>query len=1249
MTENEYNDIEKISRDYVDNFSFKQMILDDVMPKYFEEETSNLNIGLTGMVTDIAGQITEDGFNTASTLLLETFPTRAKMENSIYSNAAIFQLSNVFSDAARCEFLLVLSEEDVIKNFIHEQGSPYRYFYIDKNTTIYIEDIPFVLDYDIVIRAIYRETQGGWIYSAKYDMNEYTNSISPIKDPYIKIRKSSTGLLALQVNMGQYVRKERYESIIDNASINYPTVVIPYNDKICGIDVLYKKPTETEFKTQLSLQVRFSQPSKNPFCYYRKIDDERVELSFTTKDAYFQPEFNSELMIVTYTSIGADGNFDMYNGENFSLLKRNDKYQYDYSWAITAKSLSASAGGKDALSMDGLQSLTVEGFATANALTTEHDLSIYFNNYKYRYGAEVLFLKKRNDNAELLFSAFLYVKKDDYFYPTNTLTLDTNILYFDEKEGGFYNMDPGFLFSYKTRDIYRVLPIYYITDGDGSYYDKDGKLHDKDGNLQEESLTEEEITKKLKSGDLTQNPNQYYILVNDYFVLYNEDGTKARLIYRNPFDRSYYQLKQGGFYHYDERNELIEETSFTHQQISDMVTNKEIVKEVDDLYNDAFILTEDELYLKFREKGLTYDIQEIGNGKYIDYVRDSERELELRYDYLEYYETYRKNNKGLKYIDTRDNTSYIWVEDTFVHYDSLGRELPNQTKTEEEINEMVLDGYLKEDFMTMSEYMFNFTFKDYKKFIGADTRLKVFDPDIQEIAKKYKFLFTNPFLMSITKSSGLIGYYMTAVSQDCVLDFIKQNDADAFTQFITYTLHMNRDMSDEKRYHFDVVLLPSVSLESDVGMIDESTIYNPEDDTQFYPGELAEGLANDLLTYDKKLLNKNHVRVILTFYDIDEEQVQGYMELIPTHHDKKTDQITFSGEFITDDYVTVDNLFRVTHQCPYCGHEILNSVNTEKGNFKLTYHCEHCNREFTEGIINVNEIDDVWLPVTDALVHVNVIYKDPIYEDPESKEYGKIPPTNNEFVQYNPDYEQFHWTNVYASVMEPLTFIQPMNLLRSTIQYRDYYQPGIDALDCYIYDIPFVKYSTIAYRNEGPEITDTLEADDVKKFDYFLKSYTNHYRILNEAKLYLRNNTNIDTKFYNTYGRSTNFVIGENGELIDTVNIRIAFNVWLITNTDPTFAEANLKTFIKEYIESINNEGTNDLYISNLIRAIENNFAYVHHLVFIGINDYDVSYQAIKNKAIKLTDLSKEERRHFVPELITVNRANINLKFFEAT
>ena len=85
------------------------------------------------------------------------------------------------------------------------------------------------------------------------------------------------------------------------------------------------------------------------------------------------------------------------------------------------------------------------------------------------------------------------------------------------------------------------------------------------------------------------------------------------------------------------------------------------------------------------------------------------------------------------------------------------------------------------------------------------------------------------------------------------------------------------------------------------------TIYNTDDDSQFYPGEREETVPKDLLSYDKKLLNKNHVRVILSFYDVNNEELQGYMELIPTHHDKQSDQITFSGEFITDDYVTIDN------------------------------------------------------------------------------------------------------------------------------------------------------------------------------------------------------------------------------------------------------------------------------------------------------------------------------------------------------
>ena len=90
----------------------------------------------------------------------------------------------------------------------------------------------------------------------------------------------------------------------------------------------------------------------------------------------------------------------------------------------------------------------------------------------------------------------------------------------------------------------------------------------------------------------------------------------------------------------------------------------------------------------------------------------------------------------------------------------------------------------------------------------------------------------------------------------------------------------------------------------------------------------------------------------------------------------------------------------------------------------------------------------------------------------------------------------------------------------------------------------------------------------------------------------------------------------------------------------------NEKEEIKQLIESINNDGTNDLYISNLIREIENNFAYVHHLKFEGLNDYPTDCQSIINTRISLNDMKKEERRHFVPDLLTVNKNNIILNFY---
>ena len=110
---------ETIDRDYVDNYSFKELAVEHIMPNFFPDmDQESLVTGQTGMVAELLGTITEDTFNTGSSLMAEVFPSRAKMESSIYSNASVFQLTNAFAEAAECDFVIAIPEADIIDNFI---------------------------------------------------------------------------------------------------------------------------------------------------------------------------------------------------------------------------------------------------------------------------------------------------------------------------------------------------------------------------------------------------------------------------------------------------------------------------------------------------------------------------------------------------------------------------------------------------------------------------------------------------------------------------------------------------------------------------------------------------------------------------------------------------------------------------------------------------------------------------------------------------------------------------------------------------------------------------------------------------------------------------------------------------------------------------------------------------------------------------------------------------------------------------
>jgi hypothetical protein len=298
---------------------------------------------------------------------------------------------------------------------------------------------------------------------------------------------------------------------------------------------------------------------------------------------------------------------------------------------------------------------------------------------------------------------------------------------------------------------------------------------------------------------------------------------------------------------------------------------------------------------------------------------------------------------------------------------------------------------------------------------------------------------------------------------------------------------------------------------------------------------------------------------------------------------------------------------------------------------------------FDDGVINLTQNANIWIPNNGGNICIDILYFDPYVVDATNEYYD---------AGLDDSLHGYVLTDTYETISNPLNFITRMDMFRSAISFKDWNRPTLPPsgetvtvpLDCYIKDINLVKYSLLEYTDTGiiDLSLDPDSVDDAGKLNNFMKSFMSYYGYLHEAKYTLRNATNINVEFYNTYGKSTNFTIGdEKQEILSTNNISIAFKVWLTNGTDHMFATTELKQFIKEYIESINDDGTNSLYISNLIRSIENNFGYVHHLKFKGILDYNTDYQTITNTKIVLDNLSANERRKFVPDLLTINLNNI--------
>ena len=453
-------------KNYTSNFDIKEYIQNILVPLAFPNiEVNKLNLGLLGITSEMISSVVEDSFSTASLMMNESFINRSQLPSSIYSEASLFNLGMNFATPSRCNVLLQLWMDDILKYSSNVGNTTIKRYKLDKDTKIIINNNIYRLDYDIFIDHQYID--GQLVLDIRYDMDN--NPISIVQNPFIKHQITSVGWLLLFLNLQEYNRTVDTHIITDNLITVNSNIELKWRNQIAGIELNYISPYGE--KMRMELKPLYSRPSSRPFVWYSFQDDNTILLSFSSHTQYFQPEFNSKIESIIYTCNGASSNFDVYNNKiGLPVQKTGMRYEYNPLTRITALCYSESKHGKDKGDIETLRDDIVHAHNTVNTISTDYDLQSWFERNAKQEGIHSEFFKRRDDLSGRLYSQFITIMKDSEIFPTNTLSIEVSKDQCDYTTENEYMITPGHLWTYKpdSRNTLELIPslhgYYHITD-----------------------------------------------------------------------------------------------------------------------------------------------------------------------------------------------------------------------------------------------------------------------------------------------------------------------------------------------------------------------------------------------------------------------------------------------------------------------------------------------------------------------------------------------------------------------------------------------------------------------------------------------------------------------------------------------------------------------------------------------------------------------------------------------------------------
>lgn len=1165
-----------------------------VAPRYFDMANVNTyRAGTLGFINDVMSTTTEDTAHGMMIARREFYPNTAQYLKSLYKHAAARSMNAPMATPAQATILLMIQQSDILK-YGTDDGDLHT-FVLDDTFIAYVDDIPFMLDFPINILSVQREN-GKYAHTTHYDFY-IDNSLVTSTERYLPnkvINYKGTDYIVISAKMRQINKTYESQLVTSNTIVNTVTMDFSFDGSLANFEVFYKE-NDTTARVQLEKHMADSTIPKVPFCWYTLVDDSTIRLTFPA-NAYFVPRLNSTISIEIATTLGSGGNFDSYESD---IVSENASTRFPYNGQVPVFGAvdGASTGGKDVLSKEDFREEVMRAYCTNNVFITNNDLQLYFDKLMIGTNDRFKFVKKRDDAFVRLYGAFLLMKDSgNNVVPTNTLDVYLDPLQaandFDIYSEAVkrYIIRPGALFTYKASadesDKYEVVRIRTreISDDLSDYDNEQGVMVcTKCGyHYTGELPIPEDYICPVCEAKATDFVNNKFIFTNPYLISVSIDNFMAG-----------YFLNSVEAYHalaYTAVNDLsIVQFIARHFKVERNAIAGEnfyrfsvaLSPSIDDINMETIFQQRDDIIIA-KHNGYVKAITFDEDAVYAHIVYTDDPTSTDPIPEEEKEETIQISS----YISKVDQYFYICPECGYRMTEDEWNTLKEKNFLDEEGNPIHCDHCPTDDPEKIPPLVADFvrTYIDYDYFPGFNMNFSVGN----HITKNDVIANAKPKDLGRIRIMMDLGDVMSSSARRYIPMTLEEAHVDSTTTtnyFIFSAYISTDDMVDSKHI---------MSIENGYVMTDGSS-----------------GKNHSLSIPIDNLPMKLHA-----FYEYREEDELNEATRNPRHDYSSFNYV--SGFTFTNTYELFDGDY-IT---------LMKSLDNARG--------------FLDALERPTEPEP---PDPNPDPEPDPNHPDhEIGDRPQDK--TKIFLRDYEHLKFRVDVDDDRYNGNWLTVdPEPGTELPGEGGDGdgesggdggggSIINPPPVYPPEEGEYgDNFIYHLrncPFVAANWIKL--------DENEA-------YFIDRITSHYAEIEKVSINLENAFSIDMKFYNTYGKSKFYKIGNSSSLsiLDSVNITMNFGAAVVFPTTIDVFRDNFRSFVTSKVEATDDMVGNgiDLYVMNIIAGAKTNFDEIAYLEYYGINQYDYSAQ-------RITIMSDDEilqtvsADSFVPEFLNIIRETVN-------